>query len=465
MMVQGNFRFFPVGQGLFYGGRVSVPDSNIGATFVYDCGTFSKQEYLNNAIERSDSFFKTKRLNALFVSHFDQDHINGIPHLLGPMDQPNYRVDFVVLPYFPQEMLLFLQLRAAIWLSDEGDYDSGERAELERLAFNPYAYFVQREDIVRIIVIGSDDVGADGEPKSPTKDEKFGILFYLDKNLEDKLVDNIAKCQTAWKENTGNARNRLRAAKGCFQWQITNVWYWKAVVPPTTPPILKAFKEVLKKAGILDEDFNLNWESFREGCRRGTDENKAIKEAYAKIRPKKEINLTSLVLAHAPLCNNPLPLDGACKVGLTTVLFGDTALNDEEIYDYLTEELRQELERARFLSVPHHGSHNNWNNDILHLPQNYADWVVSSAIRSRFRHPHPHRSVVYDFYCPPASLQHFPFLCWCNEACYVDVSIEGDTTSWKWIIGMQRFAGNHLTIRGGVIISHDKTDCVDECGP
>ena len=56
MSIKGYFKFFPVGQGLFYGGCISVNPSS-SFTFVYDCGTEDKwKKYLDTAINGFDSF-------------------------------------------------------------------------------------------------------------------------------------------------------------------------------------------------------------------------------------------------------------------------------------------------------------------------------------------------------------------------------------------------------------------------
>lgn len=82
------FVFQPAGQGLFYTGRVGK------FNFVYDCGTNSKNTPLSTAIKSYASKLKTP-LDLLIISHFHQDHINGIPRLLVAVD----KINKVSLPY------------------------------------------------------------------------------------------------------------------------------------------------------------------------------------------------------------------------------------------------------------------------------------------------------------------------------------------------------------------------------
>ena len=76
------FRFYPVGQGLFYYG--SINDGEI--TFVYDCGTSSDfgrlKDFIDElSVERHMKFGYNKPLDFVVISHFHRDHINGLPYL------------------------------------------------------------------------------------------------------------------------------------------------------------------------------------------------------------------------------------------------------------------------------------------------------------------------------------------------------------------------------------------------
>ncbi|MFR8837885.1 MBL fold metallo-hydrolase [Bacteroides nordii] len=44
---------------------------------VYDCGTLNEEHYIKNAIK--SSFIQGEDIDLLIISHFDIDHIKGIP--------------------------------------------------------------------------------------------------------------------------------------------------------------------------------------------------------------------------------------------------------------------------------------------------------------------------------------------------------------------------------------------------
>ena len=75
---------YPVGQGCFHAGRIEwgYPDSGSSDDFhyVYDCGSSSGSAVLQDAVVEWPS--QVPRLDALFVSHLDTDHVNGIDRLL-----------------------------------------------------------------------------------------------------------------------------------------------------------------------------------------------------------------------------------------------------------------------------------------------------------------------------------------------------------------------------------------------
>ncbi|SDX03214.1 hypothetical protein SAMN05444358_102245 [Ruegeria halocynthiae] len=110
--VLGHHRYqLPVGQGGFHVGtlrnlgldeavwRSSLGDDAIPLAdfmYVYDCGAIP----IAGAVKAVRSIVcrrVSRRLDMLFVSHFDRDHICGIPHLLHP--KKGLQVDTIVMPY------------------------------------------------------------------------------------------------------------------------------------------------------------------------------------------------------------------------------------------------------------------------------------------------------------------------------------------------------------------------------
>lgn len=97
--------FLPVGQGAFYLERFSADECSRTVNVVYDCGTLSGLAYLKKIIDYEFKDYHV--IEALFISHLHEDHINGIPFLmekchvkrvylplLSPTDLALMRLDF-----------------------------------------------------------------------------------------------------------------------------------------------------------------------------------------------------------------------------------------------------------------------------------------------------------------------------------------------------------------------------------
>ena len=83
--------FQPVGQGAFYTEQFSKDDGE-AFNMVYDCGSDSlDQQSLSGVIK--NSFPQGSIIDAVFISHFDSDHVNGLPELMR-----NFKVRKIFLP-------------------------------------------------------------------------------------------------------------------------------------------------------------------------------------------------------------------------------------------------------------------------------------------------------------------------------------------------------------------------------
>ena len=101
-MTKGNVRvFFPVGMGGFSFERMDE------TTVVYDCGSTSKKVINDNIKSLKSGFFglKDRVIDHLFISHFDDDHRNGIDELL-----KTFEVKEIHLPYIEYKYRAVLNL-------------------------------------------------------------------------------------------------------------------------------------------------------------------------------------------------------------------------------------------------------------------------------------------------------------------------------------------------------------------
>src|ERR1039457_465315 len=121
-----SYDFHPVGQGLFASGALFAnPDfaarpitpqwSGCCFQWVYDCGTSSSQTQLRQRILELPLYGERRdRLGLVTISHFDNDHVSGIPTLLS-----NFAVDTLLLPYIPLWKRLLLAFKEGVGPGDE----------------------------------------------------------------------------------------------------------------------------------------------------------------------------------------------------------------------------------------------------------------------------------------------------------------------------------------------------------
>ena len=140
-------RFLPVGQGAFYSEEFLLGNGESFAV-VYDCGSLNcgkNNTKLKKIIDEHSMILARKekeeegRVDVLFVSHFDKDHINGIPYLI-EKHKDSLRVIFV--PELTDE----LKNIACIFL-----YAFGYTAEAQ-FVLNPEKFLNSREIINTKIV-------------------------------------------------------------------------------------------------------------------------------------------------------------------------------------------------------------------------------------------------------------------------------------------------------------------------
>lgn len=141
--INGEFCFHNVGQGLFYSGLLINEGNKEQFRFVYDCGSTNKNFLKEYASLASDEKGKKKTLDLLVISHFHDDHVNGIPELLEHFD-----VDTVVMPYMDD----FLRGLAVLEHIKSGIYNADD--PLKAMYSNPVEWFAQK-GVHRIVVFGS----------------------------------------------------------------------------------------------------------------------------------------------------------------------------------------------------------------------------------------------------------------------------------------------------------------------
>lgn len=156
--------FHPVGQGAFYSEEFKDEEGEVRFRIVYDCGSLKScglqprsdgQPFRRSDVEdRVEKAFSDEDvIDLLFISHFDDDHVNLIS-CLTPFKKHHIRK--VVLPLLSEKERCLLT--GYYLLSDEVREDAGQNETLIRLINAPREFFGASEDVVFVRPHGGDDV-------------------------------------------------------------------------------------------------------------------------------------------------------------------------------------------------------------------------------------------------------------------------------------------------------------------
>ena len=155
----------PVGQGAFY-----VEKFKNGKSIIYDCGSIGNIEKINNLIE--ECFHKNEVIEAIFISHLDEDHMNGVEKLL-----EKCKVKRICFPLITEEMKQTLKIKIMI----------------EETIGNSYSEFVKE-------FIENPEAAI----KKVKKDIEIELIEILPSDEQDTVEENNKKID---REETKNKKN------------------------------------------------------------------------------------------------------------------------------------------------------------------------------------------------------------------------------------------------------------------
>jgi len=347
IMTLTKFEFQNVGQGLFYTGKID--DFN----FVYDCGSNSKIKYLQKAIENYKSnYLHEKIIDLLVISHFHQDHVNGLEELL-----KGIKVKCVIIPYYSQVERLVLALNG-----------SNLPTWYYRFIQQPISYLLEK-NVEKIILIRSRTI-------------EYNISKY-DIMSKKPLVINHKKILD-YKDFSSNIEsNQL-------------IKYWK----------FKFFNYEIEKHILIDFKKHIN-ENFKHTAISEIIVDKKSREKLRILYAKKfkNMNHTSLAMYHGPvnsdysyhfyssnksLSSNKYILRNHIGNDFGHLLTGDINLNNN--YTEFKNHFNDFTKYISFVQIPHHGSKYNWNSKILDDLLICKLWIIPAGVSTS----HPHKKVILD---------------------------------------------------------------------
>lgn len=394
--VLGHHRYqLPVGQGGFNVGTLRNLGQNeqtwrsslvsdalplADFTYVYDCGSdpiAGVVRSIASVVSRRPS----RRLDILFVSHFDRDHICGIPHLLH--EKKGLQVDTIVMPYL-DDIDRMIAFGGSASTSSERD---AERF-VEDTIVDPVGTMAQFNPRQIVMVVPDDDEGGASFFELPATDPPSsgpeGMLW--------KIRDSGGWRHAATARRTHDGAIAVHRIEFDVAAGLEGGWRLKPYVKRTSQQDRDAFCAAVE---VL-----LRWPrgSFREKVKDGkerrslvTKHRMAVSRAYAWTFGDK--NETSLSLYSGPvdpqtagavLRNSPSFRNA--RIGWMGT--GDANLRDPQAVERFRHHYSEEVDWVRTFMLPHHGSAHNFDPDLFVLDAEL--WVAAAQpIHQHWKHPAP----------------------------------------------------------------------------
>lgn len=315
-----NRRVLPIGQGNF------VIEKFSDFTAVFDCGSKSDIGLVHGEIDKN--FFDKERIDVVFISHLDYDHINGIDYLISKCS-----VKCIVIPYLEKESVLISHLYCNVFNISTNESSFLSFIYNHTIELNGY---ISNYENIRIIQIPS---LADDNFKSDLDEINLG--YY---NFVINLMSFINKMNPDWLFLPFNYDSKTRSKQ--FD---------------------KAIKSDPDLADLTIYDLVKNWNDP------GKDYVNKLKKIFKSKKITGSINDNSMVIYSGPIKRKYNELyfvnDGlfhriSCncsKNEIGAIYMGDYSANKISYYNEFLKFYNQYINYVGLIIVPHHGSKSSYN--------------------------------------------------------------------------------------------------------
>lgn len=370
-MLEVKMRQWGVGHGGFHTAEIYDTRDNVGTArlYIYDCGSTAR---VTSLFPRIRSYVQelmangTQRIDALYLSHFDYDHVNGVKQLSKEL-APGIRVGKIVAPF------LTLEQKLATMASQSSSYSS----LYVDLVLNP------EETLERLF--------------------PDAVVELLVPSEVDELSEEVGLSTTSPGSMAVGAASTDPGGSRVL-WEIV------AYVPPDVTAKAEEFWSELQKGGLATER-HLDTAAIRDLVE---NHRPKLRELAIKFLGTDGSNSSSIILYSAPAWGHEvkcfirrggnrigwgrLPANAERWWNLNSEKFGGWLSTGDarlETFSGVAGLLRglgmQRPKRVTVIAAPHHGS---TNNSSLHLWQAFPNaTVVTAHTRSNSSH-HPSSTVV-----------------------------------------------------------------------
>lgn len=415
---------YGVGQGCFHAQELSFGDEDrLRHTFrfVYDCGSSTSQDSLKWCISHFEKGIEDKVVHAAYLSHFEDDHINGLEALCQKVD-----VQRVYVPHIdPEKVLHIVAQQLASGVSWSKKYENF-LANVLTVANGGRLFDVP----VTMITDGPQPAGND----DPT------LVDNAEPGSYNVNMPTAATVTHSTRVTVSAVHSLDNAVRSQIVWEVVP-WYFGAddaltvlilgliaALPGFTTSLVPGLQP---NATSKQVDIAIAWMKAKhvdiaDAYGIAMDYQNAERLAQGLYLFPKNHNVASLCVYSGPIKRNAMPQNYQTFPALSYppcwfcsphsgfffrehagawIATGDALLEVPDIWDEFEAHFSPvRLNCCSTVLVPHHGaganSSNNYNEALIRVGQNC---VVSAGMRGGYRHPH--RNIVQHILEKPANLQ------------------------------------------------------------
>lgn len=340
----------PVGQGAFYSEKF-ISDNGHQNIVVYDCGTKSK-DYQYLTAELASYFHKDKVIDLFFVSHFDEDHINGIIRL----KDLGVKIKTVVVPLIDKKDKWFYVCMGSVSVMEALD--------------DPKSFF-GADNVIDVESVDENRLNDNDE----TNNEEINIEG-SDRRIKSGSRMRLSGLQQFWVYIPYNfdEDQRIKVLIGGLE---KNDYFVKKAKGKDC-----SVEELLHDVDFIRKNFKKINSIYKSICNDGA-------------------NRCSLVVYSGPISRQDIPVARLCCcrdhiwcgyrwIRCGSLYLGDTDLNQGrrlKIIEQLKVFLKYCIDEVGTIQLPHHGAIKNFNNLLLSYNDQRKLFFASFGNGNTYGHP------------------------------------------------------------------------------
>ncbi|MFL1515302.1 hypothetical protein [Pseudomonas prosekii] len=395
--LHANIRQLPVGQGGFLVGQIKGDSARV-FTYAFDCGSINSEHF-----KQGLDFCAPSKIDILFVSHLDIDHINGIDALAA-----HTQIDTVILPCLDELHVTMIACEAT--------GEVGMRVLVRSFLADSSAWLADR-GVKHILHLQRADGTAESRPFNPD-DERLNDEIELNNEGSDTTLPYTIRSQGASEETTlrsGTVRVRTLgentsiitgAGRGAAAWMLI------PYVHPFPAINVELFRRAV--AGLLSRPFTGRMPASKPFTKKlmtlllDEASRDQLKRCYLFLSNDNNKPSLSLYSGPLPAVANALRIDRSdepfypfyrsphlkltrgrppANRGGAWLSTGDANLQTKATKNPWLQRFGNLLDQVEVFTLPHHGSHRSIHEEVLIRMK--GSMMLACAVTGSAKHPHP----------------------------------------------------------------------------